>query len=38
VAPLKQIGVRAVFGPGSPTTATIELLRELEAERAASQA
>jgi methylmalonyl-CoA mutase C-terminal domain/subunit len=38
VAPLKQIGVRAVFGPGSPTTATIELLRELEAERAASKA
>jgi methylmalonyl-CoA mutase C-terminal domain/subunit len=38
VAPLKEIGVRAVFGPGSPTTATIEFLRELEAERAASQA
>jgi methylmalonyl-CoA mutase C-terminal domain/subunit len=38
VAPLREIGVRAVFGPGSPTTATIELLRELEAERAASKA
>ena len=38
VAPLREIGVRAVFGPGSPTTATIEFLRELEAERAASQA
>ena len=35
VEPLKALGVRAVFGPGSPTTATIELLRSLEAERAA---
>ena len=35
VPALKQIGVRAVFGPGSPTTATIELLRSLEAEAAA---
>src|SRR3954471_8976906 len=33
VAPLKALGVRAVFGPGSPTTATIELLKTLEAER-----
>jgi methylmalonyl-CoA mutase C-terminal domain/subunit len=34
VEPLKQMGVREVFGPGSPTTATIELLRAVEAERA----
>jgi len=33
VAPLKALGVREVFGPGSPTTATIELLKALEAER-----
>ena len=38
VAALKEIGVRAVFGPGSPTTATIELLKTLEAERAAADA
>ncbi|MCC7367575.1 MAG: cobalamin B12-binding domain-containing protein [Chloroflexi bacterium] len=31
---LKSMGVRAVFGPGSPTTATIEFLRSLEGERA----
>jgi methylmalonyl-CoA mutase C-terminal domain/subunit len=35
VPALKEIGVRAVFGPGSPTTATIELLKLIEAERAA---
>ena len=34
VAALQKIGVRAVFGPGSPTTATIEFLKSLEAERA----
>ena len=34
VEPLKALGVRAVFGPGSPTTATIDLLKSLEAERA----
>ena len=35
VPALKEIGVRAVFGPGSPTTATIDLLKVIEAERAA---
>jgi methylmalonyl-CoA mutase C-terminal domain/subunit len=34
VEPLKALGVREVFGPGSPTTATIEMLKGLEAERA----
>jgi methylmalonyl-CoA mutase C-terminal domain/subunit len=38
VAALHEIGVRAVFGPGSPTTATIEFLKTLEAERAAADA
>jgi methylmalonyl-CoA mutase C-terminal domain/subunit len=38
VPALEAIGVRAVFGPGSPTTATIDFLRTLEAERAASDA
>ncbi len=38
VAALQEIGVRAVFGPGSPTTETIELLKTLEAERATSDA
>ena len=37
VAPLKALGVREVFGPGSPTTATIDLLKSLEAERAAAK-
>jgi methylmalonyl-CoA mutase C-terminal domain/subunit len=36
VAALQGMGVRAVFGPGSPTTATIELLKSVEEERAAS--
>jgi methylmalonyl-CoA mutase C-terminal domain/subunit len=36
VPALEAMGVRAVFGPGSPTTATIELLKTLEAERAAA--
>ena len=36
VAALEEIGVRAVFGPGSPTTATIEFLKTLESERTAS--
>jgi methylmalonyl-CoA mutase C-terminal domain/subunit len=35
VAPLKALGVHEVFGPGSPTTATIEMLKLLESERAA---
>src|SRR3954453_15739300 len=38
VAALKAIGAREVFGPGSPTTATIDLLRSIESERAASEA
>ena len=33
VVALKSLGVRAVFGPGSPTTETIEFLRGVEAER-----
>jgi methylmalonyl-CoA mutase, C-terminal domain len=27
---LRELGIRAVFGPGSPTTATIAFLKELE--------
>jgi methylmalonyl-CoA mutase C-terminal domain/subunit len=38
VPALKEIGVRAVFGPGSPTSATIELLKTVEAEQAAADA
>jgi methylmalonyl-CoA mutase C-terminal domain/subunit len=38
VPALKAIGVREVFGPGSPTSATIELLKTVEAERATSDA
>ena len=30
---LKEMGVRAVFGPGSPTTETIGFLRAAQAER-----
>lgn len=30
---LQDMGVRAVFGPGSPTTETIEFLRSVELER-----
>jgi methylmalonyl-CoA mutase, C-terminal domain len=37
VAPLKALGVREVFGPGSPTTATIDLLKSLEAERTVAE-
>ena len=33
VGELKALGVRAVFGPGSPTTETIAFLRGVEAER-----
>jgi methylmalonyl-CoA mutase C-terminal domain/subunit len=33
VAALKAMGVRAVFGPGSPTTETVEFLRAAQAER-----
>ena len=35
---LQEIGERAVFGPGSPTTDTIAFLKTLEAERATSDA
>ena len=37
VPALKEQGIRAVFGPGSPTTETIEFLRRIEAERAGSR-
>ena len=33
VPALKALGVREVFGPGSPTTATIEMLKALATER-----
>jgi methylmalonyl-CoA mutase C-terminal domain/subunit len=36
VAALKAMGVREVFGPGSPTGATVALLKSIEAERATS--
>jgi methylmalonyl-CoA mutase, C-terminal domain len=35
VAPLRALGIRAVFGPGSPTTETIDFLRQIAEERAA---
>ena len=35
---VKALGIRAVFGPGSPTTETIAFLREIAAERAGSDA
>lgn len=38
VPALKAMGVRAVFGPGSPTTETIEFLRRAEEERRAGAA
>ena len=38
VSALEAIGVRAVFGPGSPTTATIDFLKALEVERASADA
>lgn len=38
VPALKAMGVREVFGPGSPTTATIDFLKTLESERAAASA
>ena len=34
---LKELGIQAIFGPGSPTTETIEFLRRIEAERAGSR-
>jgi methylmalonyl-CoA mutase, C-terminal domain len=37
VAPLKALGIRAVFGPGSPTTETTTFLRAAEADRAAAR-
>ena len=33
-AALKELGIRAVFGPGSPTTETIEFLRRATERRA----
>ena len=29
---LQALGIRAIFGPGSPTTETIEFLRRMEEE------
>jgi len=37
VAELKALGVRAVFGPGSPTTETVAFVHGLEAERASAR-
>ena len=37
VAELKAAGVRAVFGPGSPTSETVEFVRSLEVERASAR-
>jgi methylmalonyl-CoA mutase C-terminal domain/subunit len=34
---LREMGIRAIFGPGSPTTATIDFLRSLSPDRAAAQ-
>ena len=36
VPELKKMGIRAIFGPGSPTTETIDFLRGLEQERLAA--
>jgi methylmalonyl-CoA mutase, C-terminal domain len=36
VPELKKMGIRAIFGPGSPTTETIDFLRSLEQERLAA--
>ncbi|MBV9329395.1 MAG: cobalamin B12-binding domain-containing protein [Chloroflexi bacterium] len=33
---LREMGIRAIFGPGSPTTETIEFLRSLPRDRAAA--
>jgi methylmalonyl-CoA mutase C-terminal domain/subunit len=33
---LREMGIRAVFGPGSPTTQTIDFLRELATDRPAA--
>jgi methylmalonyl-CoA mutase, C-terminal domain len=33
VAALKQMGIQAVFGPGSPTTDTVNFLRQAAVER-----
>ena len=37
VPELKALGVRAVFGPGSPTGETVEFVRSLEADRASAR-
>jgi methylmalonyl-CoA mutase, C-terminal domain len=37
-AALRALGVRAVFGPGSPTSETVAFVRGLAAERAAARA
>ena len=33
---LRELGIQAIFGPGSPTTQTIEFLRSLPSDRAAA--
>ena len=33
VPALKELGIRAIFGPGSPTSETIDFLRAAQAER-----
>jgi methylmalonyl-CoA mutase, C-terminal domain len=33
---LREMGIAAIFGPGSPTTKTIEFLRHIEENRAAA--
>ena len=30
VSTLKEMGIRAIFGPGSPTSETVEFLRTLK--------
>ena len=36
MAKLRELGIRAVFGPGSPTTRTIEFLRSFDSAPAAA--
>ena len=33
MAKLRELGIQAVFGPGSPTTATVEFLRDIADKR-----
>src|ERR671932_1222430 len=36
VPKLRELGIAAIFGPGSPTSATVEFLRSVAEERAAA--